>query len=149
MSGGDCSEALARYCARWEAISPADLERLDEWFAPGARFSDPFNDVRGSEGIRRVLAHMFESCAEARFEVHEQAACGEAGLIHWSFHFRLRRFRPEQARRIDGMSRLLFAADGRVLEHVDHWDAAAQVYEQVPLLACALRWLRRRLSAGG
>ena len=143
----DRAEALARYAARWETMSADDLARLDQWYTPDVRFRDPFNDVRGTDGIRRILEHMYESCAEARFEVHEQAASGDVGLLSWSFHFRLRRFSPGQARRIDGMSRVLLAEDGRVSEHVDHWDAAAQVYEQLPLLGALLRRVRRRLGA--
>jgi hypothetical protein len=33
--------------------------------------------------------------------------------------------------------------------HLDHWDAAAQVYEQIPLLGSVLRVLRRKLSLPG
>ena len=50
-------------------------------------------------------------------------------------------------RRIDGVSQVRLDASGRVAEHVDFWDPAAGLYEDIPLLGSALRWLRRRLSA--
>ena len=143
----DCTEALARYASRWETMTPAELEHLHTWFTPDARFRDPFNDVRGPEAIRRILEHMYASCDQPRFVVHEQAACGDVGMIHWSCHFRLKRVQPQRERHINGMSRLVFATDGRACEHVDHWDAAEQVYQQLPLLGAVLRALRRRLSA--
>ena len=143
----DLQAALARYAGRFESMTPDTLATLSELFSPGVHFRDPFNDVHGSDALVRVMRHMYESCGEARFEVHEYALAGEVGLLAWSFHYRLRRFQPERLRRIDGMSRVLFDAEGRVTEHIDHWDAAAQVYEGVPLIGTLLRALRRRLAA--
>jgi hypothetical protein len=45
------------------------------------------------------------------------------------------------------MSELRFAADGRVREHIDHWDAAAQVYERLPLIGGLMRLIRRRFAS--
>ena len=143
----DLHGALARYTDFFTTLTPTRLDRLDEVFSADARFRDPFNDVRGVDAIGAVFRHMYESCEEARFVVCESALCGDVGLLHWRFHYRLRRYSPQRERRIDGMSRVRFAADGRVSEHIDHWDAAGQVYESLPLLGGLLRWLRGRLAA--
>ena len=39
-----------------------------------------------------------------------------------------------------------FAPDGRISEHIDHWDAAAQFYERIPVLGWLIRKVRRRLE---
>ena len=44
------------------------------------------------------------------------------------------------------MSELTLAPDGRVAEHVDYWDPAAQLYERVPVLGWLMRRIRRRLA---
>jgi hypothetical protein len=59
-------------------------------------------------------------------------------------------FRPKgkpETWTIDGMSDLAFAADGRVRSHVDHWDAASQLYEKVGGLGWLMRFLKSRLKA--
>jgi len=43
----------------------------------------------------------------------------------------------------EGMSDVHFAPDGRVADHQDHWDAAAQFYGRLPLVGPLLRWLGR------
>ena len=143
----DLEQRLADYAARIEALTPDTLAELPALFTPEVHFVDPFNDVHGTDALLHVMRHMYEACAEARFEVHERALSGNIGLLHWSFHYRLRRFQPQRLRRIDGMSRVVFTVDGRISEHVDHWDAARQVYEEVPLLGRLLAGLRRLLSA--
>jgi steroid delta-isomerase len=138
---------LARYCALFASLSPQDLPRLGEYFAADARFKDPFNDVRGVPAVQAVFAHMFAVTDRPRFEILEQAASGATGFVRWRFRFAPRR-RPTAAREIEGVSRVLFGAEGRVVEHVDYWDPVEGLYDGVPLLGGALRAIRKRLGAG-
>ncbi|MGF1613848.1 MAG: hypothetical protein ACFCVA_08020 [Gammaproteobacteria bacterium] len=62
--------------------------------------------------------------------------------LRWRFAFG-----PAARRReIEEVSRVRFVADGRVEEHIDYRDPAAQLYEAIPVLGSLLR---RRLSATG
>jgi ketosteroid isomerase-like protein len=137
---------LARYCALFAALRPEDLPRLPEFFVPEVRFKDPFNDVRGVEGVRAVFAHMFAATQGPRFEILEQSTSGDTGFVRWRFRF-APRGRPQAQRTIEGVSRVVFAADGRVAEHVDYWDPVEGLYDGLPLLGPILRLLRGRLSA--
>ncbi len=137
--------ALQRYGEFFAAMQPEDLDRLDAVFMENARFRDPFNDVEGLAGIRAVFAHMYQNCAQARFEVLDSSGDERVGYLRWRFHFRLKRDqRPRRS--IEGVSRVVFSEDGRVREHVDYWDAAGELYEQFPVIGALMRWLRRRLS---
>ena len=40
----------------------------------------------------------------------------------------------------------LIPADGKVERHRDYFDAGALLYQHVPLLGSAIRWLQRRLA---
>ncbi|MGA0609372.1 nuclear transport factor 2 family protein [Caldimonas sp. KR1-144] len=128
----------------FENLSLPRLDALHEIYAAEARFIDPFNDANGLDAIRRVYAHMYEQLEQPRFRIQLAALEQDAALVLWTFSFR-RRGRA-QTERIDGTSELRFGADGRLLLHRDHWDPQP-VYDMVPLLGAALRWLRRRLSA--
>lgn len=139
--------ALTRYGEFFAALQPGDLERLDTVFIEQARFRDPFNDVTGVAGIRRVFEHMYANTAMARFEVLEAVGDDRLGYLRWHFHFRLKRDRTDREP-VEGVSRVQFAEDGRVSEHIDYWDAAGELYVQFPVLGGLMRGLRRRLSAG-
>lgn len=133
------------YARFFETLTPAALGRFAEIFAVDARFRDPFNDVQGVTAIQGVFAHMFHQCDAPRFEVTEIVEQGRIAYLRWIFRFDSR----GATRRIEGVSRVEFDARGRVVSHLDDWDPAAQLYEHLPLLGVLLRWLRRRLSAGG
>lgn len=139
------ARAAQAYAAFFARLRPADLEGLETLFRPDARFRDPFNDVHGPAAIRRVFTAMFAHCVEPRFQVHEVATVDDTAYLLWTFTFRPRRGRRPW--RIEGVSRVRFDADGRVREHVDHWDAASQLYARLPLLGALLRAVARRLAA--
>ena len=137
---------LARLVVFYQTLSPASLASLGVLYAEQARFIDPFNDVTGIAAIRRVFEHMYATLEAPRFEVLEAVGEGALGFLTWRFMFKRQGGRIDHC--VHGVTRLRFDADGRVLLHHDHWDPARQLYEGVPLLGAALRWLRRRLSAG-
>ena len=125
-----------------EALEPQD--RLDRIVAPDVRFVDPFNDVTGIESYRAVFRHMFETVEQPRFAILRTAIEGDIAFYRWRFSFR--RKGAAEIWTIEGMSEVRFLANGLVAEHIDHWDAAGQLYERLPVIGALLRWIRRKLA---
>lgn len=133
--------ALERYVAVMEGLRVDNLDALATVYAEQARFVDPFNAVRGIEAIEAVFAHGFARCPGMRFVVMGRAVDGDRALLRWRMHC------GASGLSIEGMSELVLGRDGRVVEHVDYWDPAAQLYERVPVLGWLMRRIRRRLAA--
>jgi ketosteroid isomerase-like protein len=134
---------VARLVERFEQLTPADLPRMGELYTDDARFKDPFNDVRGSDAVAAVFAHMFASLDDPRFVVRDIVVDGDQCFLGWDFLFRMKRFSRAQ-QTIRGGSHLRLAADGRIAEHRDYWDAAEELYEKLPVLGALMRWLKRQ-----
>lgn len=142
----DLQGAVERLVRRFEALAPADLARLDELYTADARFKDPFNEVRGVPAMAAIFGHMFATLDEPRFVIRDVVLQGDQCFLAWEFLFRMRRFnRAEQC--IRGGSHLRLAADGRIADHRDYWDAAEELYEKLPVLGGLMRWLRRRAAS--
>ena len=139
---------LSAYVDYFEGLSPGTLADMGRVMTEDVYFADPFNDVSGLDATRKIFAHMFRDLDDARFTVTQAAVSeldADAGLLRWRLNATVKK--SGNALSIEGMSEIRFAADGRVCEHVDHWDAGRQIYEQVPLLGAILRRIRARLSA--
>ncbi|HER35312.1 MAG: nuclear transport factor 2 family protein [Halothiobacillaceae bacterium] len=137
--------ALERYVAVMEGLRAGHLDTLATVYAERARFVDPFNRGEGIEAIQAVFAHGFEQCPGMRFVVLARALDGDRALLRWRMHCKA----GADGLAIEGMSELLLGGDGRVVEHLDHWDPASQLYERVPLLGWLMRRIRHRLAALG
>ena len=110
------------------------------------RFRDPFNDVRGVERMIAIFQAGFADTQEMRFEVVDVARNGRRGFILWRMLFRPKRVGGEQPWTVDGVSEVELTAEGKVAAHLDHWDAASQFYERLPVLGFLLRLVKRRLQ---
>ncbi|GLR13317.1 hypothetical protein GCM10007907_21070 [Chitinimonas prasina] len=128
---------------RWfESLTPTSLTGIAHYYAPQARFRDPFNDVRGLPAIERIYQHMFDTLAQPRFVVESSIVEAERAFVVWRFEFGLR----GRAMVIRGGSQLELDSQGLIVLHHDYWDAAEQLYEHVPVLGAVLRMIKRRLA---
>ena len=140
-------EAAERYIAFWRALSAETLDRLPEFMAPDIHFRDPFNDLHGLEEVRATFGRIYGMIRDIEITVHDRAFGaakpeGEVCYLRWTFAYTLR---SGKRLSIEGMSEVRFAENGLAIEHLDHWDAAGQVYEKLPLIGALLRMIRRRI----
>lgn len=128
--------SLDAYIAFWENLSPATLPQLEAVAVEDFRFSDPFNTLTSRAELSALLARMFTKMQDPKFVVTGRAVQGDTAYLRWVF--------TAKGWRLEGMSEVAFGGpDGRAISHVDHWDAASQVYEKIPLLGSLLRLIRR------
>lgn len=136
---------VQRIVETFERLQPADVEGLDKLYTADARFKDPFNEVQGVAAIRQVFRHMFVTLREPRFVIRDVLCDGDQCFLSWDFMFRMRRFRSDE-QCIRGGTHLRLAADGRIVEHRDYWDAAEELYEKLPAVGTLMRWLKQRAN---
>lgn len=139
-------ERLGAYRHFLETLSLDGLERLDALAAPDIHYHDPFVDARGLAQVKRVFARMFDDVADPRFTFTHSARDRELCLLRWHFTCRPRTIKRGHPWVCDGVTEVRFDTQGRVLEHVEHWDAGEQVYEKIPVLRALIRVVKRRVS---
>ncbi|WP_341249318.1 nuclear transport factor 2 family protein [Cupriavidus pauculus] len=137
-------DSLCALLAWYETLTPASLEMLGQFYAPDARFRDPFNDVRGTAAIHAIFVHMFNTVESARFTMATPMASGADAYVPWTFTGKVR----GRAFDVPGCSRLHFNAHGRVSDHQDFWDAAT-LWRQLPMIGAPVRWLAKRFATQG
>lgn len=140
------SDRAARVKGYFEALTPESVERMGEVYAADAYFRDPFNEVTGLAAVQKIFRHMYEPLVDPRFVILETIEEGDRLVITWDMLYRIRKFKPEVERKIHGLSLLRFDAQGRVAYHRDYWDAAGELYAQLPLVGPLMRFLARKMG---
>lgn len=133
--------ALCRVVNFFECISPASVAQLAQIYSADARFKDPFNEVQGIAAITAIFSHMFVQVKQPRFVITEQLLRGDQAFLCWEFWFGLPYRSLEYC--IRGATHFRFTEDGRVCLHRDYWDAAEELYEQLPVLGSLMRGLKK------
>lgn len=123
----------------------SSLESYELFFNEDSTFEDPFQKVQGIEAIYKVFEHMYETLNEPKFIVTEVVENSFIAYLKWDFSFKLSQNADGQS--FEGLSRVEFSKDGKIISHTDYWDAANNVYEKIPLLGSILRLIKRRIRA--
>lgn len=129
-----------------ETLTPTSVARLDKLGAPDMHYHDPFVDARGLANVKKVFAHLFHEVDDPRITVTHCACDGDTCFMRWHFTCRPKTIRRGHPWVCDGITELRFDSHGRVLEHVEHWDAGEQVYEKIPVLRAVIRWTKKRVA---
>ena len=137
---------IARIVTLFEQLTPADIDRLGEFYTADARFKDPFNEVQGVPAIQQVFRHMYASLHEPRFVVRDVIVQGDQCFLSWDFVFRFKRF-SNDVQTVRGGSQLQLDPIGLITLHRDYWDAAEELYEKLPLIGGLMRWLKKRANS--
>lgn len=139
-------QGVDAYVTFFEGLTPETVGTLDTVVTEDVHFRDPFNDVRGQDGMQRVLEQMFEDIEAPRFVVTHRAIDGEVCFLRWQFTGRIRAMKMRDWQ-VDGVTELRFNQQGIVSAHLDHWDAAEGFFEMIPILGGMIRFIRRRAAA--
>jgi hypothetical protein len=134
---------IDRIVRAFETLTPDGVQTLDTVYAADARFTDPFNDVRGVAAIQQIFRHMYASLETSRFIITQRIVQGQQCFLTWEFRFGFKRFKRGQEQCILGGSHLVLSGSGHVVLHRDYWDAA-ELYDKLPLFGSVMRWLKKQ-----
>lgn len=137
-------QALERFRRFYDEFSPAWIARLEELYAPGFVFADPFHAVTGDFAtLRTYFTRVLTALAETRFIVEDVATGEDGAYVRWRWEWR--RKPGDDLHVVPGVTHLRFAADGRITHHRDLFDAAGGFYETLPVVGAMLRAIKRRV----
>lgn len=146
MTISDLDAAMAAYEAYFADLTPETVAELRDLAVADMRFRDPFNDVQGVEKVVRLLQMSFEDTEGMRFEFIDRAVSDHVCYYRWRCLFTPKRMPKSGIWTLDGMSEVAFDGEGRVVSHIDHWDASTQFYARLPVVGGIIRLVRRRLA---
>jgi nuclear transport factor 2 (NTF2) superfamily protein len=126
----------------YTSLTPHNIRRVGEFYAPDATFRDPFNVVQGIKHIEAIFYHMFDNTVNPRFVIDQRVVQQEQAFVTWTFQFSLRG-KPYE---IVGGTHFVFNSDGLVVQHRDYWDAAEELFQKLPVVGGPIRWLRQRFK---
>lgn len=142
-------DPLQQFESFFSDFKNADLTRLSELYTPQVLFRDPVHEISGLAALSTYFANSQSAVAECRFEFLERIISSDAGTANkccyrWRMHYRHPRLKGGSKLELVGAS-ILHLHD-KILFHEDFYDMGAMLYEHLPLLGGAVRWLKSRVA---
>lgn len=142
---GDPAEGR-RLTGRFSALY-ADLDeknvrkRVRETYAPDAWFNDTVSTEVGIDAIERYLLKTARGAAAIHATVQDVAVSGSDCYVRWSMEVRTKNLAGGQPIVTEGISQLRFDGEGRIVLHQDFWNPSAGIYQHLPLIGPAIRFV--------
>jgi hypothetical protein len=142
--------------AEQEAISRFEnfLGHLDEQtarnktekvYAPDAYLNDTLKTIHGSPAIRDYFIKTAEGLEDMTVVFDDVAVSGHNYYFRWTMDTRMKHLAKGKTVRTIGVTLVRFDPQGRVLIHQDFWDSAQGVWDHVPGVGAAIRWIQSKI----
>lgn len=141
------AEAIDAFIALW-SVFEADRLRggVTALYAEDAYFRDTFGEFHSAQDLEAYLVRSAEPVKYCTFDIQDWVATDTGDYyFRWIMELKLKRYAHRPPNVSKGMSHVRFNPEGRIIFHVDYWDAG-NLYEQFPIIGGSIRWVKRRLA---
>jgi len=140
------TEFLREFAKGFASLNKNNLQRLPELYSYDIAFADPMHEVQGLSDLHVYFAELYANVQHLKFDFHafDQVREGK-GYLRWTMNYSHPRLNGGKTIQVQGCSHLLWS-DNRVFQHRDFFDAGAMLYEHLPIMGRAIRWLKGRLA---
>jgi ketosteroid isomerase-like protein len=137
--------ALSRFVDLYRRdLAGVDMAIIADVYSPDVEFIDPAHNIHGCNALIKYFNNMMQPLTFCQFDIRDIHELEGSATLAWTMtiaHPKLRRGKPIS---IEGMTLVRF--DKKIDFHRDYFDLGAMLYEHIPLIGRAIKWLKRGLA---
>ncbi|MFV8570982.1 nuclear transport factor 2 family protein [Marinobacter sp. SBS5] len=134
---------LDKFCRLYNQLDKGHLRELAAVYGEDIQFHDPFGQVVGLDALTEYMAGAYQNVIRCQFSFGEPIFQHPGCCIPWMMELSHKRIQGGKPVFVEGISHL-HIRDGKVRMHRDYFDAGQLLYEHLPLVGSAIRWVKRR-----
>ena len=134
--------AVQRFAALYGDLSEENVKALArETYATDAWFNDTVATEVGIEAVENYLLKTARGAEKVAARLEDVAVSGPDVYARWTMEIRTKNLAGGKPIITEGISQLRFDHEGRIILHQDFWNPAAGIYQHLPLLGPAIRFV--------
>ena len=139
--------ATDRFAALYGNLSEENVQsRVRQTYAPDAWFHDTVATKVGIDAIEKYLLKTARGAESIKATPQDVAVSGSDCYVRWTMEVRTKNLAGGKPTVTEGVSQLRFDEQGRIILHQDFWNPAAGIYEHLPLLGPAIRYVNSLIA---
>jgi len=120
-------------------------EQTEKVYAPNAFLNDTLRTIHGSPAIRDYFIKTAQGLESMTVTFDDVAVSGHNYYFRWTMDTRMKHLAHGKKVRTIGVTMVRFDTQGRVIIHQDFWDSAQGVWDHVPGVGAAIRWIQSKI----
>lgn len=140
-------DGLDRFGRTFADLTADDVEeRMRGLYADRLYFNDTLVTLESSAAVGDYMARTGEKLTISRVDIDQALRDGSDVFVRWTMHFETAAWGMKVESHSIGMTHLRFDDDGRIVLHQDFWDAAAGLYEHLPIVGAMIRTAKKAMK---
>lgn len=131
----------------FNALSKDSMHIVDEFYDQNAVLEDPIGKRIGSANIKSYYSKLYKNVREIRFDFTEDISQSDKFLVVWKMHLVSSGLNSGKPVVVEGNSFLrVDPKTDKITYHRDTFDMGAFIYEHIPVLGSAVRFVKSKLE---
>ena len=114
-------------------------------YAEDAYFNDTLKEITGAPAIEAYLYRTAESVDACTVDFLDVSSHEGEYYFRWLMKVKFKKFKRGEVQPSIGVTHIRFNREGKVAFHQDYWDAAGNLFEQIPVLGWVIRKIKKGL----
>lgn len=131
----------------FNALNKESMHIIDEFYDKNAVLEDPIGKQMGVKAIKSYYENMYKNVQKIHFEFTDNVVQTERFLVVWKMTLEASSLNSGKPVIVEGNSFLkVDPSTDKVVYHRDYFDMGAFVYEHIPVLGSAVRFVKSKLA---
>lgn len=113
-------------------------------YASDIKFKDPIHEISGIDLMIEYFQNLDKGLNSCRFEFNDELINENKAFLNWQMSFSHSALNRGERINLSGASLLKF--EDKIYFHEDYYDMGSMVYEHVPVLSAAIKYIKSRLQ---
>jgi len=129
-----------RFCEIYANLNSNNIETLAEVYAPIIEFSDPMHTLRGIDAVYDYMRQMYQNVEDYSVTISDKAISNNIAFVSWTIEFTHPKLNSGNIISVSGCTKL--TCSNKIIKHEDFFDASTMLFEHIPLLGSAIRFVK-------
>lgn len=145
-TNGDEPAWFTNFSRVYQQLSTENLSLLADVYHPNIVFIDPMHQLNGFNELDRYFRALYQNLTSCEFEFEQTLVQADQATVFWTMHYQHPKLKAGAMISVQGCSHIK-GTGSEVTYHRDYVDLGAMLYEHVPVLGSAVRWLKSRANS--
>ena len=126
----------------YQGLDANNIDLVKTIYSKEVLFIDPFHEVNGLPALVEYFSKLYRNLDSCSFEFLKIYSNSSSAMLTWDMKFSHQAFK-HRIIEVPGSTEIRF--DGKINFHRDYFDAGKMIYENIPVLGSAIRYIKRQV----
>lgn len=136
------NELVENFKDVYERLDSNSISSVRNIYDKDIKFIDPFHEVNGLEALVGYFSKLYRNIESCEFDFQEVFTSESSAMITWNMKFRHKSL-SRRVIEVPGSTEIRF--NEKIHYHRDYFDAGKMLYENVPLIGSAIRYIKKKV----